>query len=248
MSFSQPLVEGQILVLVHRAVDVVLALALVPARREPRGIHVDRVAVDDRRERIEEGERLAAGFGSDSCGKRCGGERAGGDDRRAVGQCVDPFAYQRDVRMPVDRLGHAVREIVAVDGECGAGRDTVDIGLPHDQRAERAQFLVEQPDRVAFCVVRAEAVRTDEFGEAVGLMRGRAFAAAAHFGEAHLEARFGELPGGFGTGEAAADDVNIVGHSGQIARDACPVSGCRASGAIPLRLYDPSHEDLHDRL
>jgi hypothetical protein len=33
---------------------------------------------------------------------------------------------------------------------------------------------------------------------------------AAHFGEADLEAGFGQLPRGFGTGEAAADDVNVV--------------------------------------
>lgn len=41
------------------------------------------------------------------------------------------------------------------------------------------------------------------------MVRGRALD-AAHFGKADLEARLGELPCGFGTGEAAADDVNVV--------------------------------------
>jgi hypothetical protein len=37
-------------------------------------------------------------------------------------------------------------------------------------------------------------------------------AAAAHFGETHAESGFCELPRGFRSGEAAADDVDVEGH------------------------------------
>src|SRR3546814_8752960 len=73
---------------------------------------------------------------------------------------------------------------------------------------------VEQPDRVARRIGRTEAVRADQFGEAVGLVRGCHLARAAHLGEADLQARFGKLPRGFRPGETAADDMNVVGTHG----------------------------------
>ena len=49
-------------------------------------------------------------------------------------------------------------------------------------------------------------------GEAVTLVRGRRIAAAAHLAQAHAQAGLRQLPRGFGSGEAAADDVNVEGH------------------------------------
>ena len=76
--------EGVVLRLVHRAVDIVLAGAarphLVVARLEPGGIHVDRIEMHDRRDRIEEGERVAASRFGDRVGKRWRGQRPGCDD------------------------------------------------------------------------------------------------------------------------------------------------------------------------
>src|SRR3546814_4563098 len=58
--FRSPLMKGEILLLRHRAVDVVLAVAfradLVPARGHPADVHIDAVAVDDGGDGIEEGE------------------------------------------------------------------------------------------------------------------------------------------------------------------------------------------------
>ena len=57
--------EGLVLVLVHRAVDVVLAVAsrpdLVVARLEPGDVHIDRLDMHDRRDCVEEGEGVRAG-------------------------------------------------------------------------------------------------------------------------------------------------------------------------------------------
>ena len=69
-----------------------------------------------------------------------------------------------------------------------------------------------RPTALCSASSRAEAVRADHLGEAVGLVRGRRVAAAAHFAEADAQAGFGELPGGFASGEAAADDVDVEGH------------------------------------
>ena len=49
-------------------------------------------------------------------------------------------------------------------------------------------------------------------GKRVALMRRGHIAAAAHFRESHAKTGLGELPCGFGSGEAAADDVNVVTH------------------------------------
>ena len=68
---------------------------------------------------------------------------------------------------------------------------------------------MEYAHRVAIGIVGAEAVGADQLGEMIGVVGGRALD-AAHLGEADLTACFCELPGGFGTGEAAADDMDIV--------------------------------------
>ena len=52
-----------------------------------------------------------------------------------------------------------------------------------------------------------QGVAANEFGEAIGLMGGGG-AHGAHFVEHGGEAGFGDLPGGFGAGESAADDVD----------------------------------------
>jgi len=60
--------ERLVLVLGHRAVEVgctlFLGLALVIARLHPRFAHIDAVVVDDRRDRVEKGQCLGTGFGS----------------------------------------------------------------------------------------------------------------------------------------------------------------------------------------
>ena len=71
-------------------------------------------------------------------------------------------------------------------------------------------------DRIALGIVRAEGVGADKLCEAVGLVGVRA-AHRAHFMENDGDAARGDLPGGFGTGEATADDMNgMLGHGERI--------------------------------
>ena len=59
--------------------------------------------MDDGGDGVEEGEGALAGLGGDRFGERGAGQRAGGDDRRMVGEGVDAFADDGDVRMLLDR-------------------------------------------------------------------------------------------------------------------------------------------------
>ena len=116
----------------------------------------------------------------------------------------------------------------AIDRERGAGGHAMLVGGAHDQRSERAHFLVEQADGIVLGIVGAKAVRADHLGEAVGLVRRRRVAAAAHFAEPHAQARLGELPCGFGPGESAADDVDVEGHRGAVIAAASALSSAHA--------------------
>src|SRR3546814_8292521 len=69
VAVDEALDKGVILLLVHRAVDIILAVAdrtdLVPAARHPCDVHVDALAVDDGGDGVEEGERVLARRGAE---------------------------------------------------------------------------------------------------------------------------------------------------------------------------------------
>ena len=98
-----------------------------------------------------------------------------------------------------------------LDRQRPARRHLVGVGRPHDQRAQAAHLLVQQPDGVALGVVGPERVRADEFGQAVRPMRLGA-AHGAHLVDHRAVPGFGHLPGGLGSGETAADDVDDLCH------------------------------------
>ena len=66
---------------------------------------------------------------------------------------------------------------------------------------------MQQADRISGPVVGSERVGADELGQAVGLV-GVGAAHGAHFMQDNGNASLGDLPGGFGTGETATDDMN----------------------------------------
>ncbi len=175
--------------------------------------------MDDRRDGVEEGQRVLAGQGADRLGERRRGQRAGGDDdvvpvvRRQGGDfaALDPNErLARDRRL--DRGGKAV----AIDRQRAAGRHLMGVGRAHDERTERAHLAVDDADRVVLRVVGAKGIGADELGEALGAVR---FGAAlrAHFVQNDGNAGLGDLPGRFAAGQAAADDVNGA-HGGLVAK------------------------------
>ncbi len=131
-------------------------------------------------------------------------ERAGGDDRRPrLRQPVDALADDLDVGMRRQRRGDALGEALAVHRQRRSGGHLVHVALREDQRSQVAHLLVEQAHRVALGIVAAEAVRADQLGEPVGVVRGRRAARSAHLGKAHPAARLRELPRGLRSREPA---------------------------------------------
>ena len=216
--FDHRIDEGVVLLLVHRAVEIILGVAMlvwpVPARLRPGNIHVDRITVDDRRDGIEERQLVLPGQLLDGLGERGGGERPGGDNdivpfrRRQSG---DHFAAHLDQRFGLDGGGDAAGEIIPVDRQRRSGRHARGIGGGHDKAAQRAHFLMDEADGVVVGVVGPKTVRTDQLGELVAVVRISAMH-AAHFvqDDRHAGPRTG--PGGFRTGKAAADDVDGFVH------------------------------------
>ena len=182
----------------------------VVAGLEPGDVEIDRLAVDDGGDRIEEGERIFAGEGADRLGEGGRGEGPGGDHDAVpiVGrQAGDFLAADFDERVGLDLRLDGGGKSVPVDRQRAARGNLVDVGGGHDDRAAAAHFGVEQADGVVFPVVRPERVGADELGEAFGLMRIGA-AHRAHLVQNDGDAGLGRLPGGLGTGQSAANDMN----------------------------------------
>ena len=229
--------EGVVLLARERTVDVIGARStrsrLVVARLQPSARHVDRFAVNDRGDGVEEGERVLAGELGDRFGKRRRGQGSGGDDDAVpIGrrQACDLLAADVDQRMGGKRRGHGRREALAIDRQCASCRDLIDVGRAHDQRAEAAHFLMQEADGVVFLVVGAEGVRADELRERGGLV-GRGRAQRTHLVEHDRDAARGDLPSRLGSGKPAADDVHcaqtVFGHGARLSR---PVLGVANRG------------------
>jgi hypothetical protein len=81
---------------------------------------------------------------------------------------------------------------------------------------------VDEADGIMLGIVGAEAVRADQLGQRIGMMSGGRLPRAAHLGEPNPDPRLGQLPGGFGAGKTAADDVDLERHGGAIAASRPP--------------------------
>ena len=213
--------ERLVLRLVHRTVEVIGAVAsldiagtdLVVARLLPGDRLIDALVMDDRRDGVEEGERVLAGQFGDRLGECGRGERTGRHDDAVpvLGrQARDFLALQRHQRVGEQGLLHRRREAVSVDGERAAGGQLVRVGRAHDQRAGAAHLFVDHADGIVGGVVGAEGVGADQFRETVGEM-GLGAAHRPHLVQHHRHARLGELPRRLAARETAADDVNGLG-------------------------------------
>ena len=163
----------------------------------------------DRRDGVEERQRVLAGQRADRVGQRGRGEGAGGDDDAVpiVRRQRHLLAADLDQRMRRQRLRDGRGKAVAIDRQRAAGRNLMGVGGPHDQRAEPPHFLMQQADGVGFPVVGAERVGAHQFGQAVGLVDLGA-AHRPHFVQHGRHAARRDLPRGLAAGEAAADNVN----------------------------------------
>jgi hypothetical protein len=169
--------------------------------------------MDDRRDGVEEGERILARQIADGFGQRRRGQRPGGDD-----DAVPVFRRQAgDLARTMLTSGWAAS--VAVTAAEKPSRSTARAPIQPAPDALSASAMMSEPSAASpdaagprHCcrVIGAETVGTDQFGQPVGLVRVGAMR-SAHLMQDHGDAGLGDLPGGFGTGEAAANDVGDSG-------------------------------------
>ena len=167
----------------------------------------------DRRDGVEEGERLFARQLGQRFGQRRRGEGTCRDDHAVpvLGRQARHFgALQRHQRMGEQGLLHRGGKAVAVDGQRTARRQLVRIGRAHDERTRAPHLLVQQADRVVLRIVGTERVGADELGEIFGEMRLGA-AHRSHLVQHHGHAGARELPCRLAAREAAAHDVHALG-------------------------------------
>ena len=79
---------------------------------------------------------------------------------------------------------------------------------------QRRISACSRPTALYSAIVGAEGVGADQLRQTLGLVRGGG-AHRAHLVQHHRHAGLGDLPGGFGAGEPAADHVNGFGHRRQ---------------------------------
>ncbi len=234
--------KGLVLVPVHGAVDIGRSVAagayLVIAGLAPADVHVHRLQRHDGRNGVEEGQLALAGQVEDCLRQGRRGERAGGDNDavpRLGRQAGDLAAVQGNVGMGQQPCGHRVGEPVAVDGQGAARRNLMGVAAGHDDRVQPAHLGVQQADCASGPVVGAERVGADQLGQLVRLV-GVCAAHGAHFVQDHGDAGLGDLPGGLGTGQAAADDMNRrEAHEGPHSNDlrTSRAGPCRRPGRAP---------------
>ncbi len=213
--------EGLVLGLGHRAIHVgglfLDRLALVIARLHPGDGHVDALGIDDGGDGVEEGEALGAGLGPDRLCQSAGGEGAGGDDPMAIlGQRGDLARLDPHQRMRPEPRGDGGGEGIPVHRQRAARGQAVGLGHRHQQSIRRPHFPVQQAHGIALVIIRAEGVGADHLGQIAGAM-GEGADMGAHLVDDHGHAQFGRLPGGLGSGHAAADDVKLLCHGAGIA-------------------------------
>ena len=194
----------------QRRVEVVVAVALAPARLGVEHVVIERLGADDRRNRIVERQRVAAEPRLDRRCERVGGERPGRNDA-SPGKGRGLLALDPDERMGTDPRVHERRKHLAINRERGTTRHARLVGQRQQQRAQVAQLGLEQAVRV-LQFDGLEGIAADQFTQSVGLVRGGAHH-RPHLDDRDVDATLRQRPGGLASGEAAADhgDVHDVG-------------------------------------
>ena len=85
------------------------------------------------------------------------------------------------------------------------------VGHFHNQPACLPHFPMQKTHGILFVVIGAKRVGADHFSQIAGLVReGPDF--RPHLMDCDIKARLRRLPGGFGPGHAAADDIQFLSH------------------------------------
>lgn len=195
---------------VHIVGAVAARAGFVVAGLEPGDVEIDRLAVDDGGDRIEEGERIFAGEGADRLGEGGRGEGPGGDHDAVpvVGrQAGDFLAADFDERVGLDLRLDGGGKSVPVDRQRAPPAGT--------WLTSAEAMMIFQPQRRISAWSRPTALFSSrQTGTSWSRRARRGFRSDAHRCRApgDLVQNDGHAvrrpPGGLGTGQSAANDMN----------------------------------------
>src|SRR5215207_5132396 len=158
---DERLVEARVLLLVHRAVEVVVP-ALPVTRRAEGDAGVHGIGRDDGRDGVVKVEPRPRGQPRDLLGQSVRAERPGRDDTHGI--LVDTgrlFPHYFDVGVRLDAPGYLFGELLPVDGERRARRNLRPHRHVQDDGAGAAQLLLQKVRRRPR-LVGLQRVRTDD--------------------------------------------------------------------------------------
>ncbi len=187
----------------------------------PRGpeyhARVDRVGIDDRRDRVVERQRVGPEPRPERRRQRVGRERAGGHDawgrnRRHLA------AFDGDERVGLDARRDRRRELFPVDREGGPGGDARPVRRGQHHAAERPHLLFQEPVSVGD-LGALEGVGADQLREVAGPV-GRRLPHGPHLVEDDRHPALRELPRRFAPGQPPAGNVDR--HARKIVPRGCP--------------------------
>ena len=104
-----------------------------------------------------------------------------------------------------DRFG----ERFAIHRECAARGQAMGICRGHDQTVCGAHLPMEKTNGVLFVIIGSKRVGAHHLGQVSGLVS-ESCNFGAHFMDDNIHAHVRSLPGSFGPGHAAADDMKCV--------------------------------------
>ena len=144
----------------------------------------------------------------DGSGQRIRGQRACGDDHRALGYLRHFLGYHRNIGMVLNSLCDQGGEAVPVNRQTAACLYSGLIGAGNDQASHAPQFFLQKAYRV-FQPVASQGVGAYQLAKVLAVM-GRGHLVGLHLEQLHLH--LGKLPRGF-TARQAGTDHFYLGHS-----------------------------------
>ena len=158
--------ERLVLILVHRAVEVVAHAVVLVARLGEDDRAVEGIRVDDGRGGVKERERPRTDELGKRAGKRVRAQGASGDHAGALGDSRDLLAHELDERLGGNPLAYEAAKRSAVNGERAARGDGRLSGTGKQPRAHEVELGFEKPGR-RLDPHGLERVRADELGKTV---------------------------------------------------------------------------------
>ena len=163
--------ESVVLLLIHRAVDVI-RIALVVARGKESDVGVDALSRHDRCCCVKEVKRAKAELVGDVIRHRLRCERSGRDNAYSLSVYLFSLGVDHlDVRVVLYFFCDIFREFLSVDRKRRACGNARCICRLHYQRAHTAHLLFEKTDRVRGHI-RTQRVGADKLRKAVCVVRG----------------------------------------------------------------------------